>query len=136
MCSFLTVAVPKAQASALETALRAAHFDVEPQGNPHVSALFDASETLNLVTRGGCSCELRPLTRDENHAERLKRRGLSPGQLARALEATKGRGAETPAVTLDRVLRAHLPVRMFFHVVSGDPRTEAVPSGERPASLS
>lgn len=138
MCTFLTVAVAKTRGRALESALRASGFDVEPQTNPQVAALFDADETLLLVTRGGCSCELKPPGPRADPAERLKRRGLSAGQLARALEATKGAGpstTNTSASTLDRVLRAHLPVQTFFHVVSGSPRTESVRAGERPEPL-
>ena len=134
MCTFLTVATARKNASALEAALRAAHFDVSPQKNPHVAALFDADETLLMVTRGGCSCDFVPPGPKMDPAARLKRRGLSPGQLARALEATKGQRESTnpwPA-TLGAVLRAHLPVRTFFHVVSGSPGTEAVPNGARP----
>lgn len=134
MCTFLTVATPHPKAAALEAALSAAHFDVFAQKNPHVAALFDAHETLLLVTRGGCSCDFVPPGPKLDPAARLKRRGLSPGQLARALEASKG-PRENPNpwfATLDAVLRAHPPVRTFFHVVSGSPGTEAVPKGARP----
>ncbi len=134
MCTFLTVATPHQNAAALEAALSAAHFDVVPQKNPHVAALFETNETLLMVTRGGCSCDFVPPGPKRDPAARLKRRGLSAGQLARALEATKGQRESTnpwPA-TLDRVLRAHRPVRTVFHRVSGSPGTEAVPKGARP----
>lgn len=134
MCTFLTVATPHQNAAALEAALRAAHFEVFPQKNPHVAALFDAHETLLMVTRGGCSCDLVPPRPKRDPADRLKRRGLSPGQLARALEATKGQRESTNPwrATLDGVLRSHPPVRTFFHRVSGNPGTEIVRDGARP----
>ena len=134
MCTFLTVATPHPKAAALKAALRAAHFDVFPQKNPHVAALFEAHETLLMVTRGGCSCDFVPPRPKMDPAARLKRRGLSPGQLSRALEATKGQRESTNPwlATLDGVLRAHLPVRTFFHAVSGSPGTEVVPKGARP----
>lgn len=134
VCTFLTVATARKNVSALAAALSAAHFDVFPQTNPHVAALFQADETLLLVTRGGCSCDFVPPGPKRNPADQLKRRGLSPGQLARALEATKGeRENDNPwPAALDAVLRAHSPVRTFFHMVSGNPGTEAVPDGSRP----
>ena len=93
--------------------------------NPHVGALFPSSDVLFLVTRGGCSCDLRPLKADSPRDEKRRRRGQAgskrPNQYSDALFAS---------------LRAHLPVRLFFHEVSGDQLTEVVPEGAAPSVIS
>jgi hypothetical protein len=131
MCTFLTVAIDKGRAPELEAALRAEHLEVSPQTNPWVAALFERPKALLLVTRGGCSCELLLPGPERDPVEKLGRRGLTRGQLARALEGVVHRPAQPRESfeALSRVLKARQPVQVFFHRVKGNPFTEAVPAG-------
>ena len=125
MCSFLTLGVEGKRAASLEAALLTLKLEVSREVNPHVGALFPPGDVLFLVTRGGCSCDLRPLKADSPRDERRRRRGQAgskrPNQHADALVAS---------------LRAHVPVRLFFHEVSGDQLTEVVPEGAVAAVVS
>ena len=120
MCSFLTVGVEAARSGALETALRAQNLGASREVNPHVVPLFPAGDVLFLVTRGDCSCDLVPLKADSPREEKRRRRGQAgakkPNQFSDALFAT---------------LRAHAPVRLFFHEVAGDHLTEPPAEGAR-----
>ena len=68
--------------------------------------------------RGGCSCDLVPLKPDSSREEKRRRRGQAgskrPNQLSDALFAS---------------LRAHAPVRLFFHEVEGDSQDQPVAEG-------
>lgn len=118
MCSFLTLGVEKARAGSLETALLALRLEVSREVNPQVAPLFPVGDVLFLVTRGGCSCDLVPLKADAPREEKRRRRGQAgskrPNQLSDALFAS---------------LRAHAPVRLFFHEVAGDQLSEPVREG-------
>jgi hypothetical protein len=120
MCSFLTVGIEAARSGALESALRAQNLGLSRDVNPHVAPLFPEGDVLFLVTRGECSCDLVPLKADSPREEKRRRRGQAgakkPNQFADALFAS---------------LRAHAPVRMFFHEVEGDHLTGPVGEGAR-----
>jgi hypothetical protein len=134
MCTFLTVGVPPSRQAPLERALRAAGLHVERQPNPAVAALFPAGRSLLLVTHGGCSCDLVPPSVKEE-TPTLAKRGLTKGQLARALEQRRRNAPrERPERrALVAVLEQHRPAEVFFQAVSGDPRTEPVRAGEAAA---
>ena len=120
----MTVALDPKRAVVLEAALVAARLDVSHEVNPEVARLFAPGETLLLVTRGGCSCDLVPLTAAAARDEKRRRRGQAgasrPNQHADALFAA---------------LRAHAPVRWFFHEVDGDALTAAVKEGAQLSSF-
>ena len=115
MCSFVTVGIDPSRSAALEAALVAHRFEVSYEVNPLVARLFSVGDVLLLVTRGGCSCDLVPLTAAAARDEKRRRRGQAgasrPNQHADALFAA---------------LRAHAPVRWFFHELDGDALTAAV----------
>ena len=125
MCSFLTVGIEAARAGALETVLRAQNLGVSAEVNPHVKPLFPQGDVLFLVTRGDCSCDLVPLKADSPREEKRRRRGQAgakkPNQFSDALFAA---------------LRAHAPMRMFFHEVDGDHLTGPVAEGARATLVS
>lgn len=125
MCSFLTVGVEAKRSAALEAALLALRLEVGREVNPHVKALFPAGDALFMVTRGECSCDLVPLKADSPREEKRRRRGQTgsrkPNQHADALFAS---------------LRAHAPVRLFFHEVAGDQFTAPVNEGAQVTLLS
>ncbi len=139
MCTFLTVAVEARRQQALISALRAMSLEVEAQRNPSVAALFASNEALLLVTHGDCSCDLgsgldvSPEDRAGERAEALRRRGLTPGQVKRALATPPRPVGPNSALrqALDAVLRDHAPVRLLFQQVSRDPQTEPVTHGEQ-----
>ncbi len=118
MCSFLTVGVEGARASALEAALVALRLEVGREVNPHVARLFVPGDVLFLVTHGDCSCDLVPLKVDSPREEKRRRRGLAgsrkPNQLSDSLFVA---------------LRAHAPVRLYFHEVGGNQFVKPVPTG-------
>ena len=121
MCSFLTLGVEGKRSAALETALLTLKLEVSREVNPHVVPLFPAGDVLFMVTRGGCSCDLRPLKADSPREEKRRRRGQT--------------GSKRPNQHSDALftsLRAHVPVRVFFHEVSGDQLKEVVPEGAAP----
>lgn len=124
MCSFLTLGVEATRAGSLETALLALRLEVSREVNPQVAPLFPAGDVLFLVTRGGCSCDLVPLKADSPREEKRRRRGQvgskRPNQLSDALFAS---------------LRAHAPLRLFFHEVAGDQLSEPVKEGARATLL-
>ena len=94
MCWFVTVALPAADAAALE---RAEHvrrqLHLSPAGVGGVPAGFFGQ----LVTRGGCSCDLLPSTPPdlevelEKEEKRLRRKQFSEAKVARVLEARRER---------------------------------------------
>ncbi len=118
MCSFLTVGIEGKGAAALEAALVALRLEVGREVNPHVARLFVPGDVLFMVTHGDCSCDLVPLKADSPREEKRRRRGMAgsrkPNQLSDSLFAA---------------LRAHAPVRLYFHEVGGDQFVKPVPSG-------
>lgn len=127
MCTFLTVAIEPSRRLGLINALREARLEVADQPNPSIAARFPG-EVLLLVTHGGCSCDLRPAANQEP-AARLARRGLSKGQLKRALEAQK---PPKPVLWKERllpILEAHAPLGFVFHEVATSPLTEPLSAG-------
>ena len=125
MCSFLTLGVEGKRSGSLEAALLALRLEVSREVNPHVTPLFPAGDVLFLVTHGDCSCDLVPLKPDSPREEKRRRRGQAgskrPNQLSDALFTA---------------LRAHAPVRLFFHEVSGDQLSEPVKEDARATLLS
>ena len=118
MCSFLTVGVEGARASALEAALAALRLEVGREVNPHVARLFVTGDVLFMVTHGNCSCDLVPLKANSPREEKRRRRGLA--------------GSRKPNLVSDSLfaaLRAHAPVRLYFHEVGGDQFVKPVPTG-------
>ena len=115
MCSFLTVGIEGSRSAALEAALVALRLGVSREVNPQVQRLFPAGDTLFLVTRGECSCDLVPLKADSPREEKRRRRGQSgskrPNQVSETFFAS---------------LKPHAPVRLYFHEVAGDHLTEPV----------
>lgn len=125
MCSYLTVGVAGTQSAALETALLALRLEVSRDVNPQVASLFAPGEVLFLVTRGGCSCDLVPLKADSPRDEKRRRRGMS--------------GSKKPnqvSDTLFAALKAHVPLRLFFHEVEGDQLTAPLQEGATLTGLS
>lgn len=118
MCSFLTVGVERKRSGSLETALLALRLEMSREINPQVGALFPKDDVLFLITRGGCSCDLVPLKAGSAREEKRRRRGQAgskrPNQLSDDFFAS---------------LRAHAPVRLFFHEVAGDQLSDPVPEG-------
>ncbi|MDP2272216.1 MAG: hypothetical protein Q8N23_21055 [Archangium sp.] len=118
MCSFLTVGIEAKSASALEAALIALRLEVGREVNPHVARLFMPGDVVFMVTHGACSCDLVPLKGDSPREEKRRRRGMSgsrkPNQLSDSLFAA---------------LRAHRPVRLYFHEVADDQLVKPVPTG-------
>lgn len=125
MCSYLTVGVDPKQSAALETALLALRLEVSREVNPQVASLFAPGEVLFLITRGGCSCDLVPLKADSPRDEKRRRRGMSGSKKPNQLSDT-----------LFAALKAHGPVRLFFHEVEGEQLSEPVKEGAAPTLLS
>ncbi len=131
MCTFLTVAIAPSRRIGLINALREAWLEVVDQPNPSIAARFPG-EALLLVTHGGCSCDLGPPTKGAEPAARLARRGLSKGQVKRALEALANAPEKASSSLwterLRPILEAHAPLGFVFHQVKKSPLTEALPS--------
>ena len=118
MCSFLTLGIEGKRSGSLEAAVLALRLEVSREVNPQVVPLFPPGDALFLVTRGGCSCDLVPLKPESSREEKRRRRGQAgskrPNQLSEALFTS---------------LRAHAPVRLFFHEVEGDAQDQPVAEG-------
>ncbi|MEZ5465285.1 MAG: hypothetical protein R3F22_08715 [Lysobacteraceae bacterium] len=94
MCWFVTVALPDVDARAFERIERVRRqLHLSPAGVDGVPDGFFGQ----LVTRGGCSCDLLPSTPPdleaelEKEAKRLRRKQFSEAKVARVLEAMRER---------------------------------------------
>ncbi|MEZ5437717.1 MAG: hypothetical protein R3F12_05105 [Lysobacteraceae bacterium] len=94
MCWFVTVALPDVDARAFERTERVRRqLHLSPAGVDGAPAGFFGQ----LVTRGGCSCDLLPSTPPdleaelEKEAKRLRRKQFSEAKVSRVLEAMRER---------------------------------------------
>jgi hypothetical protein len=143
MCQLVTIGVPKSSGSAAPTFGGPRDpLAVAPSQNPHVAAIFPATDLRFQVTIGGCSCGLvgrnHGAGEDGSSRQRLRyeRMGWSRAKIERALQAsTTARGRDRtydPArrfrdgvlALLDRVPS----LRLFVHTYRGDFDTEVVVS--------
>ena len=150
MCWFITVGIRKDAAAALENLEHERRgLGVRPSKNPHVAALFPATDARFEITLGHCSCELWLGPREQDAAEREKRRdqylknGWSEARIARALNAAAE--ARTASVRANRTsgpradfrhaiakqVEAVGSVRLLAHFYGGSQDQELVVCRER-----
>jgi hypothetical protein len=133
MCYFVFLGVSQQQLASVRETLELLGLSVAASANPDVRASFQPSDSVQVITRGGCSCdicaELTTVFDEPALRTRYERKGWSPSKVERAVVAK--RPAERPQFASFRsavaaIAQATGSVRLLAHSFSGDTDTERV----------
>lgn len=142
MCWFITLGVSRKGVATLEEISRARDgLGIRPSLNPHLTALFPATDSLFEITHGQCACALMDMD-EADHQEKIRRqyqkKGWSDAKIARALadrhrargsSYRHGRQSEAKRLLHDLIVRLAQQsgsVRAFAHFYKGSQDEEQI----------
>jgi hypothetical protein len=133
MCYFVFLGVSQRHVAGARETLELGGLSVAASLNPDVRASFPADDSVQVITRGGCSCDIYAQVTtvfDEDALRtRYRRKGWSSSKIERAVLAK--RPAERAQFASFRsavaaIVQAAGSVRLFAHSFSGDTDSERV----------
>jgi hypothetical protein len=134
MCYFVFLGVSAPHELTLIERLTKAGFEVHSTSNSSVRKAFPRTDTICVVTRGGCSCDIfgepsAPRFDEEVELAKYRKKGWSPAKIERAIMGRRPRERSHFAAfrdTLIELVPSLGAVRLLAHVVSGSVETAEV----------